>query len=193
MYSCNGNPQQYTVISGGQLLNHPSVPSGVYKASRQPMRYIEENPDRESKLITAYEYDITNSIFCIRAHHLVGVCLLLITWRQNRHCAINNYHAGLISTGMLYEYEQATLILQAYCQLFSEYTRVPFYWNGFTLFPAWINNHIPGKVLDWFTYPFSYFNRSTLEVWEWINNFIPQIIMDAIVYPWWDNTVKPCQ
>ena len=42
------------------------------------------------------------------------------------------------------------------------------------------------KVWDEITYPFSYFNGATVEVWEWISKFIPHFIMDVITYPCWD-------
>ena len=76
----------------------------------------------------------------------------------------------------------------------------PFYLHGLTLIPAWISNHMPGKVWDeitypflnfnglWgeITYPFINFNGATVEVKEWISNFIPHIVMDVITYPCWD-------
>ena len=40
----------------------------------------------------------------------------------------------------------------------------PFYWHGLTLIPAWISNHLPGKVWDEITYPFLNFNGCTVEV-----------------------------
>ena len=33
-----------------------------------------------------------------------------------------------------------------------------------TLIPAWIRNHMPGKVWDEITYPFLNFNGATVEV-----------------------------
>ena len=56
----------------------------------------------------------------------------------------------------------------------------------FTLIPAWISNHIIGKMWDEFTYPFQNLNSATVEVWEWISNFIPHFIMDIITYSYWD-------
>ena len=47
---------------------------------------------------------------------------------------------------------------------------------------AWINNHMPCKVWDEPTGPFTNFN-STVEVWEWISKFIPHFMIDAITYP----------
>ena len=40
----------------------------------------------------------------------------------------------------------------------------PFYYYGLTLIPAWISNHMPGKVWDEITYPFLNFNGCTVEV-----------------------------
>ena len=40
----------------------------------------------------------------------------------------------------------------------------PFYKHGLTLIPAWISNHMPGKVWDEITYPFLNFNSCTVEV-----------------------------
>ena len=40
----------------------------------------------------------------------------------------------------------------------------PFYLHGLTLIPAWIINHMPGKVWDEITYPFINFNGATVEV-----------------------------
>ena len=40
----------------------------------------------------------------------------------------------------------------------------PFYSHGLTLIPAWISNHMPGKVWDEITYPFLNFNGWTVEV-----------------------------
>ena len=48
----------------------------------------------------------------------------------------------------------------------------PFYQNGLTLIPEWINNHIPNKVSG----------KSTFEVWKWISNFILHFIMDVIAF-----------
>ena len=39
-----------------------------------------------------------------------------------------------------------------------------------TLIPAWISNHLPGKVWYEITYPFQNFNGCTVEVSEWISN-----------------------
>ena len=36
--------------------------------------------------------------------------------------------------------------------------------HGLTLIPAWISNHMPGKVWDEITYPFLNFNGATVEV-----------------------------
>ena len=43
-------------------------------------------------------------------------------------------------------------------------TSGPFYYNGLTLIPAWISNHMPGKVWDEITNPFLNFNGATVEV-----------------------------
>ena len=42
--------------------------------------------------------------------------------------------------------------------------RASFYQHGLNLIPAWISDHIPGKVWDEITYPFLNFNGSTVEV-----------------------------
>ena len=39
-----------------------------------------------------------------------------------------------------------------------------FYWHGLTLIPAWMSNHMPGRVWDEITYPFLNFNGCTVEV-----------------------------
>ena len=36
------------------------------------------------------------------------------------------------------------------------------------LIPTWISNHMPSKVWDDITYPFSNFNSCTIAVWEWL-------------------------
>ena len=43
-------------------------------------------------------------------------------------------------------------------------TSSPFYLHGLTLIPAWISNHMPGKVWGEITYPFLNFNGCTVEV-----------------------------
>ena len=43
---------------------------------------------------------------------------------------------------------------------------------------SWISNHIPSKMWDEITYPFTNFNRCTIQVREWVHNFIPCFIMD---------------
>ena len=65
-------------------------------------------------------------------------------------------------------------------------TWVPFYWYGLTLISAWISNHMPCKICDEITYPFSNFNISRVEVFEWISTFIPHIVLGAITYPYQD-------
>ena len=65
------------------------------------------------------------------------------------------------------------------------------YCCGFVLGPislTWFNimdnsNHMPGKMWDEITYPFSNFKGARCEVWEWISNFIPHVIMDVITHP----------
>ena len=60
--------------------------------------------------------------------------------------------------------------------------------------PAGISNHMPGKVRDENTYPFSNFNGAAVEVWKWISNCIPHFIMDVInVIIHAGIKVKPCQ
>ena len=67
----------------------------------------------------------------------------------------------------------------------------PFYYHGLTLIPAWITNHLPGKVWDEITYPFLNFNGATVEVWEWISNIIPHFIMDVLLLIHAEIKVKP--
>ena len=50
----------------------------------------------------------------------------------------------------------------------------------FDLIPAWLYNHMPGKIWDGITYLFPNFNGSTVEIWEWISNCTAHIIMDMI-------------
>ena len=40
----------------------------------------------------------------------------------------------------------------------------PFSQHGLTFMPAWIGNHMPGKVWDEITYPFPNCNRWNLEM-----------------------------
>ena len=44
--------------------------------------------------------------------------------------------------------------------------RIPFYYYGLTLFPAWRSNYTYYKVWDDITYPLPNFNDGTVEVWE---------------------------
>ena len=44
--------------------------------------------------------------------------------------------------------------------------RGPFYWNRFTLIPAWISNHMSSNVWNEIAHPFPNFNGCTVEVWE---------------------------
>ena len=53
------------------------------------------------------------------------------------------------------------------------FTRVHVYRHRLTLISTWISNHMPSKVWDEITYPFSNFDGCIVEVWEWISNFIP--------------------
>ena len=54
-----------------------------------------------------------------------------------------------------------TLILNHVCKMDPW---APFYKHGSTLIPAWIYNHLPGKVCDGITYPFLNFNGCTVDV-----------------------------
>ena len=49
-----------------------------------------------------------------------------------------------------------------------------FFKPGLTLIPACIRNYIHDKVWDEITYPFTNFNRVTIDVWGWISNFTPR-------------------
>ena len=66
------------------------------------------------------------------------------------------------------------------------YNCSPFDLQGLTLIPAWISNHMPRKMWNEITFPFTNLNGSTVEVWEWTSNFITHIIMDVMTYPCWD-------
>ena len=55
-----------------------------------------------------------------------------------------------------------------------------------TLISAWISNHMPSKVYNKITYPFSNFSRYTRWNLEIDSNLIPHLIMDVITYPWWN-------
>ena len=66
---------------------------------------------------------------------------------------------------------------------YNKMTRVPLYWYGLILIPAWINNHFHYEVWDDITYPFLNFNGATVEFWEWICNFIPHFTRHVITYP----------
>ena len=59
----------------------------------------------------------------------------------------------------------------------------PLHLYGLILLPAWICNHMPGKVWHEIIYPFPNFNGATFDVWESISNFIPHFIIDVITYP----------
>ena len=63
--------------------------------------------------------------------------------------------------------KSATCTLETMSQLspgFSLDTSSPFHKHGLTLIPAWISNHMLGKVWDEITYPFLNFNGCTVEV-----------------------------
>ena len=60
----------------------------------------------------------------------------------------------------------------------------PIYQYGLNLIPA--KNHIPPKMSDEITYPFSNFNDATLEVWERMSNLSPHFVKDMISYPCWE-------
>ena len=47
---------------------------------------------------------------------------------------------------------------------------------------SWISNHVPSKMWDEITYPFTNFNSCTIEVWQEISNFITHFIIYAINY-----------
>ena len=47
-----------------------------------------------------------------------------------------------------------------------------FLWDITFSIPTWTSNHMPSKVWDEITDPFSNFNGCTVEVWEWLSNFI---------------------
>ena len=55
-----------------------------------------------------------------------------------------------------------------------------------------MNNHMPNKVWDEFTYPFPNFDGAAVEFWEWMINFIPHIVMDVIIYPCWGESLIMC-
>ena len=63
---------------------------------------------------------------------------------------------------------------------------ISFYWLSFTLFSAWISNHLSINVWDEITYPFPNLNGAIVELWEWISIFIPPFIMGVITQPSWD-------
>ena len=62
------------------------------------------------------------------------------------------------------------------------------YKYGMTLIPAWISDHMLGKICDEIIHPFPNSNGCTVEVWEWISNFIPQFMVDPITYACWDKS-----
>ena len=67
-----------------------------------------------------------------------------------------------------------------------EYSRVPLYWHGLTLIPAWVSYYIHYQVYDEIIYTFPNFIGTAIEVWEWIINFIPHFTVHIITYPCWD-------
>ena len=44
--------------------------------------------------------------------------------------------------------------------------KIPFYWHGLTLIPAWRINYMSSKVWDGITYPFPNFSGCTVEFWD---------------------------
>ena len=62
-------------------------------------------------------------------------------------------------------------------------SRDPFYSHGLTVIPAWVSNHMLGKVLSEITYLFPNFNGRTVGVWKWIMTFTPHFKMDVSTYP----------
>ena len=59
--------------------------------------------------------------------------------------------------------------------------------NGLTVIPAYIINHMPGKLWDESTYHFSNFNGATADDWARISNLIHILyIMDVNTYLSWD-------
>ena len=61
---------------------------------------------------------------------------------------------------------------KVWCVKLMRIERGPFHKYRLSLIPAWLSNHMPSKVWNEITYPFSNFNSCT-ELWEWINsNFI---------------------
>ena len=62
--------------------------------------------------------------------------------------------------------------------------------TGLTLIPVWIRKHMPSKVWDEITYPFTNFNGCTVDFWKLISDFMPYFIMDAIAGPGaWSKSV----
>ena len=59
----------------------------------------------------------------------------------------------------------------------------PFYQHRLTLIQPWLSDHLPNKVWNETTYPFTNFNDCTIEVLEWISNLISHFIMDVLSYP----------
>ena len=57
------------------------------------------------------------------------------------------------------------------------------WWRLHRSFQVHAHNHMPCKVWDEITYPFSNFNGCTVEVWEWMSNSIPHFLMD-VTHPW---------
>ena len=55
-----------------------------------------------------------------------------------------------------------------------------FYKKGLTLIPAWISKHMPIRLWDAITYPFSNVSGRTVAVWEWISNFTPHFVMYVV-------------
>ena len=58
-------------------------------------------------------------------------------------------------------------------------TRV--YLHGLPLIPVWISKHMPNKVWDEITDPFSNFNGATVEVWEWISNLLTRFTFNPCI------------
>ena len=110
------------------------------------------------------------------------ICRVFIEAPFNlKDCRILSNKYNICCTKNIIIWGQQCLIQLAEFALLFFVTRDPF-----TNIPAWISNHMPGKVWDEITYPFTNFNGYTVDVWEGITYFIPHIMTDVITYPCWD-------
>ena len=157
------NPKVYLSI---KHIFHQSTYKGRIN---QPERY-----SQSSALIALCERNPTLSwrspsgeIFSIR---LIKCTICYVCWKQNKQLYANRVSSALFCklpkcAVFPMWFRKRCLILSACASpriTHSAMGHGPLYYNGLTSIPAWINNHIPSKVWDEITYPFTNFNVQPL-------------------------------